>query len=85
MATVDAQTKAVESRNGKPYTRILELDVATQRYSERHWKYQFEEAVLAVILIKPCHRATASLQDLTQYSLFNSSPKTCSFAPIKTS
>lgn len=39
----DAQTKAVESRNGKPYTRILELDVATQRYSERQWKYQFEE------------------------------------------
>ena len=32
------------SRNGKPYTRILELDVATQRYSERQWKYQFEEA-----------------------------------------
>ena len=40
----DAQTKAVESRNGKPYTSILELDVATQRYSERQWKYQFEEA-----------------------------------------
>lgn len=39
----DAQTKAVESRNSKPYTHILELDVATQRYSERQWKYQFEE------------------------------------------
>jgi len=40
----EAQAKAVESRNGKPYSRILELDVATQRYSERQWKYQFEEA-----------------------------------------
>ena len=40
----DAQAKAVESRNGKPYTHILELDVATQRYSERQWKYKFEEA-----------------------------------------
>ncbi|WP_394791537.1 esterase-like activity of phytase family protein [Rhodoferax sp.] len=40
----DAQTKAVESRNGKPYTHILELDVASKRYSERQWKYQFEEA-----------------------------------------
>ena len=40
----DAQAKAVESRQGKPHTRILELDVATQRDSERQWKYQFEEA-----------------------------------------
>ena len=40
----DAQAKAQESRNGKPFTRILELDVASQRYSERQWKYQFEEA-----------------------------------------
>lgn len=40
----DVPTKAVESRNGKPYTGILELDVATRRYSERQWKYQFEEA-----------------------------------------
>ena len=40
----DAQAKAQESRSGKPFTRILELDVASQRYSERQWKYQFEEA-----------------------------------------
>ena len=40
----DVPTKAVESRNGKPYTGILELDVATRRYSERQWQYQFEEA-----------------------------------------
>ena len=39
----DAQAKAPESRNGKPYTHILELDVASQRYTERQWKYAFEE------------------------------------------
>ncbi len=38
----DAQAKAQESRNGKPYTRILELDVASQKYKDRQWKYQFE-------------------------------------------
>ena len=40
----DAQAKAPESLNGKPYARILELDVASQRYSERQWKYALEEA-----------------------------------------
>ena len=40
----DVPTKAVESRNGKPNTGIFELDVATRRYSERQWQYQFEEA-----------------------------------------
>ncbi len=40
----DPQTKAEESRSGKPFTRILELDVATQRYTARQWKYAFEEA-----------------------------------------
>ncbi|MBC7683156.1 MAG: esterase-like activity of phytase family protein, partial [Ferruginibacter sp.] len=40
----DAQAKAQEARNGKPFTRILELDVASQRYTERQWKYQFEAA-----------------------------------------
>lgn len=38
----DAATKAQESRNGKPYTRILELDVASQKYSGKQWKYSFE-------------------------------------------
>ena len=33
-----------ESGNGKPYTRILELDVASQKYKDRQWKYQFEAA-----------------------------------------
>ncbi|BDT73043.1 hypothetical protein os4_25890 [Comamonadaceae bacterium OS-4] len=40
----DAATKAQESRNGKPYTRILELDAASKTYSTRQWKYAFEEA-----------------------------------------
>lgn len=40
----DAATKTQEMRNGKPYTHILELDVASQRYGERQWKYAFEEA-----------------------------------------
>lgn len=40
----DVLTKAVKSRNGKPYTGILELDVNTRRYSERQWQYQFKEA-----------------------------------------
>ena len=39
----DAATKAQESRNGKPYTRILELDAASKTYSTRQWKYAFEE------------------------------------------
>ncbi|CAM8666352.1 Phytase-like domain containing protein [Comamonadaceae bacterium] len=40
----DASTKAQESRSGKPYTRILELDAASKTYSTRQWKYAFEEA-----------------------------------------
>ncbi|MDT7522759.1 esterase-like activity of phytase family protein [Rhodoferax sp. TBRC 17198] len=40
----DGATKAQESRNGKPYTRILELDAASKTYSTRQWKYAFEEA-----------------------------------------
>ena len=40
----DAQTKAQEVHNGKSITRILELDVASQKYTGRQWKYVFEEA-----------------------------------------
>lgn len=40
----DATTKAQEMQKGKPYTRILELDVASKTYSTRQWKYAFEEA-----------------------------------------
>lgn len=38
----DAQTKAVEQVDGVPYVRILELDVATKRYTNRQWKYKLE-------------------------------------------
>jgi hypothetical protein len=40
----DATTNAYESHQGKPHTRILELDVASQRYTDRQWKYRFEQA-----------------------------------------
>lgn len=40
----DAQAKAPESHGGKPFTRILHIDVPTQRYTERQWKYKFEAA-----------------------------------------
>ncbi|WP_297720798.1 esterase-like activity of phytase family protein [Limnohabitans sp. Rim8] len=40
----DAESKAYESHNGKPYTRILELDVASQQYTGQMWKYKFEQA-----------------------------------------
>jgi hypothetical protein len=40
----DAQAKAQEQRNGKPYTRILEMDVATRQYRSRQWKYSLEAA-----------------------------------------
>ncbi|MFT3734965.1 MAG: esterase-like activity of phytase family protein [Rhodocyclaceae bacterium] len=40
----DGSTKAFESNGGKPFTRILELDVASKTYSGKSWKYRFEEA-----------------------------------------
>ena len=40
----DAETKAYESHNGKPFTRILALDVASQKYTGQTWKYRFEQA-----------------------------------------
>ena len=40
----DAAAKTQEMHKGKPYTRILELDVANKTYSTRQWKYAFEEA-----------------------------------------
>lgn len=40
----DAQAKAPESHKGKPFTRILELDVSSQSYTSRQWKYAFEAA-----------------------------------------
>lgn len=38
----DAAAKAPEQHAGKPFTRILALDVATGRYSGQTWKYRFE-------------------------------------------
>lgn len=40
----DAQAKAPESHKGKPFTRILELDVGSKTYTTRQWKYAFEAA-----------------------------------------
>jgi tetratricopeptide (TPR) repeat protein len=40
----DTKARDMEKRDGKPFTRILELDVATQRYTGRQWKYAFEGA-----------------------------------------
>jgi hypothetical protein len=40
----DAQTLTQEMHNGKPFTRILELNTATQKYTARQWKYSFESA-----------------------------------------
>ena len=39
----DSATKAQDARDGKPFTRILELDVASRSYKDRQWKYQFED------------------------------------------
>jgi len=39
----DAEKKAQEMHNGKPFTRILELDTSTSKYTSRQWKYSFEE------------------------------------------
>ena len=39
----DTTTKSQETHQGKPYTRILELDVASKSYGTRMWKYSFEE------------------------------------------
>jgi hypothetical protein len=40
----DAKARDQEKRDGRPYTRILELDTATQAYTSKQWKYAFEEA-----------------------------------------
>lgn len=40
----DTQAKAPESHQGKPFTRILSLDVASRQYGTQQWKYAFEEA-----------------------------------------
>ena len=39
----DAEAKAYESQMGQNFTRILELDVASQKYTGQQWKYRFEK------------------------------------------
>ena len=39
----DAASKGFEKHNGRTFTRIFELDVASQTYGTQQWKYKFEE------------------------------------------
>lgn len=38
----DAKTKDFERKDGKPFTRMLEFDIAKREYTGRQWKYRFE-------------------------------------------
>lgn len=38
----DPAAKAPEQMDGKPYLRVLEFDVARERWTGRHWKYVLE-------------------------------------------
>ena len=38
----DAASKGFERHDGKPFTRILALDVASRTYTGQQWKYKFE-------------------------------------------
>ena len=40
----DPKARDLEKHQGKPFTRILELDAATRRYTTREWKYRFEDS-----------------------------------------
>ncbi len=44
----DAATKETEKLDGREYLRILEFDVASQRWTGRHWKYVLEANGLAI-------------------------------------
>jgi hypothetical protein len=44
----DATTKDTEKLDGREYLRILEFDVAAQRWTGRHWKYMLEANGLAI-------------------------------------
>lgn len=44
----DATTKDTEKLDGREYLRILEFDVASQRWTGRHWKYMLEANGLAI-------------------------------------
>ncbi len=44
----DASTKTYESHDGKPYLRVLEFDVKSEKWTGRHWKYPLEGATHAI-------------------------------------
>jgi hypothetical protein len=44
----DATTKDTEKLDGREYLRILEFDVASERWTGRHWKYMLEANGLAI-------------------------------------
>jgi hypothetical protein len=44
----DATTKDTEKIDGREYLRILEFDVASERWTGRHWKYILEANGLAI-------------------------------------
>jgi hypothetical protein len=44
----DATTKDTEKIGGREYLRILEFDVASERWTGRHWKYILEANGLAI-------------------------------------
>ncbi len=44
----DAATKDWEKLGGKEYLRVLEFDVATEKWTGRHWKYVLEANGLAI-------------------------------------
>ncbi len=44
----DAATKDYEKHDGREYLRILEFDVAAEKWTGRHWKYMLEANGLAI-------------------------------------
>ncbi len=44
----DAATNDTEKINGREYLRVLEFDVATEKWTGRHWKYMLEANGLAI-------------------------------------
>lgn len=44
----DEAAKAYETVDGKPYLRVLEFDVKTEKWTGRHWKYVLESNAHAI-------------------------------------
>jgi hypothetical protein len=44
----DAATRDFEKDGGREYLRVLEFDVATEKWTGRHWKYMLEANGLAI-------------------------------------